>query len=111
MLRPGNWTRPAGVSPARVIAREPGSRPRLVGETRRLSGASRASLEGARARTVAEASPAASSHLRRGSRAAHVTAKATSGRSRSGLWAAGSLRGTDRYVLRVRSGTGETRLR
>jgi hypothetical protein len=23
MLRPGNWTRPAGVSPARVIAREP----------------------------------------------------------------------------------------
>src|SRR5689334_15036338 len=31
MLRPGNWTRPAGESPARVSARAPGSRPRLDG--------------------------------------------------------------------------------
>jgi hypothetical protein len=33
MVRPGSWTRPAGESPARVIAREPGSRPRQEGET------------------------------------------------------------------------------
>jgi hypothetical protein len=32
MLRPGNWTKPAGVSPVRVIAGEPGSRPRFVVE-------------------------------------------------------------------------------
>ena len=35
MLRPGNWTRPAGGSPVRVIAGEPGSRPRFVVERRR----------------------------------------------------------------------------
>ena len=35
MLRPGNWTKPAGESPARVIAGEPGSRPRFVVERRR----------------------------------------------------------------------------
>jgi hypothetical protein len=32
MVRPGSWTRPAGVSPVRVIAGEPGSRPRFVAE-------------------------------------------------------------------------------
>ena len=35
MVRPESWTRPAGVSPARVIAGEPGSRPRSVVERRR----------------------------------------------------------------------------
>jgi hypothetical protein len=30
MLRPGSWTKPAGVSPVRVVAGEPGSRPRFV---------------------------------------------------------------------------------
>jgi hypothetical protein len=35
VVRPGSWTRPAGVSPARVIAGEPGSRPRSVAERRR----------------------------------------------------------------------------
>jgi len=35
MLRPENWTRPAGASPVRVIAGEPGSRPRFVVERRR----------------------------------------------------------------------------
>jgi hypothetical protein len=34
MLRPENWTRPAGASPAWVIAGEPSSRPRSVGEIR-----------------------------------------------------------------------------
>lgn len=32
MLRPESWTRPAGVSPVRVVAGEPGSRPRSVAE-------------------------------------------------------------------------------
>jgi hypothetical protein len=32
MVRPESWTRPAGVSPAWVIAGEPSSRPRSVGE-------------------------------------------------------------------------------
>jgi hypothetical protein len=35
MLRPENWISPAGVSPVRVIAGEPGSRPRFVVERRR----------------------------------------------------------------------------
>ena len=35
MLRPGNWTKPTGGSPVRVIAGEPGSRPRSVVERRR----------------------------------------------------------------------------
>jgi hypothetical protein len=35
MLRPENWTRPVGASPARVIAGAPGSRPRFVVERRR----------------------------------------------------------------------------
>ena len=35
VLRPENWTRPAGESPVRVIAGEPGSRPRSVAERRR----------------------------------------------------------------------------
>ena len=34
MLRPESWTEPAGVSPVRVIAGEPGSRPRSRGEIR-----------------------------------------------------------------------------
>ncbi len=32
VLRPGSWTKPAGVSPVRVVAGEPGSRPRFVVE-------------------------------------------------------------------------------
>src|SRR5438045_46121 len=35
MLRPEDWIRPAGVSPARVVAGVPGSRPRFVVERRR----------------------------------------------------------------------------
>ena len=35
MVRPGSWSRPAGGSPVRVIAGEPGSRPRFVVERRR----------------------------------------------------------------------------
>jgi hypothetical protein len=35
MLRPENWTRPAGRGPVRVIAGEPGSRPLFVAERRR----------------------------------------------------------------------------
>jgi hypothetical protein len=35
MLRPESWTRPAGVSPVRVSAEAPGSRPRFVVERSR----------------------------------------------------------------------------
>ena len=35
MVRPESWNRPAGESPVRVIAGEPGSRPRFVVERRR----------------------------------------------------------------------------
>ena len=35
VVRPRSWTRPAGASPARVIAGEPGSRSRFVAERRR----------------------------------------------------------------------------
>ncbi len=61
MLRAGRWTRPACVSPVRVNAGEPGSRPRSA--TARRRGASKASLEGASVRAVVPpgASPAASS--------------------------------------------------
>ena len=78
MLRPENWTRPAGASPVRVMPERPvagpGSSPRGVG----LSGVSKASSEGASVRAVVPpgTSPAASSHSQRRSRAAHVTAKA-----------------------------------
>jgi hypothetical protein len=36
MLRPGSWTKPAGVSPVRVGTGAPGSRPRFVAETWRV---------------------------------------------------------------------------
>src|SRR5436853_3250538 len=79
-----------------------------------LSGASRASLEGASVRAVAPpgASPAASSNTQWGSRAAHFTAKAhvrptgvpeCPGRVPSGYG--------ERHVRTVRFGTGEARLR
>ena len=34
MVRPESWTKPAGVSPARIGARASGSRPRSDGESR-----------------------------------------------------------------------------
>ena len=60
MLRPGSWSRPAGGSPVRVSTGAPGSRGvetpvRL--ENGGLSGASRASLEGASTRAVALSEP------------------------------------------------------
>jgi len=35
VVRPGSWIKPVGASPTRVIAGEPGSRPRFVVERRR----------------------------------------------------------------------------
>jgi len=77
MLRPVS-TRPAGESPVPVVAGEPGSRPRFLGETGGLSRALKASSEGASVWAVVPpgTSPAASSHSERGSRATYVTAKA-----------------------------------
>jgi len=107
MVRLESWIRPAGVSPVRVIAGEPGSRPQSRGE---IPGAERgveSLLEGASAR----AATAASSNLQSGSRAAHVTVKAMSVSPGSGIGLGGSLRGRG-SCTRARSdhGTRETRL-
>src|ERR1019366_4837188 len=85
--------------PERPVA-GPGLSPRGGG----LSGASKASSEGASVRAVVPpgTSPAASSHLQRGSRAAHVTAKAAFDllafrtcpwSSPSGVWGAARTQG------------------
>jgi len=78
-LRPGSWTRPAGESPVRVGARAPGSRPRLGGESPQAERGVKCLFGGSKnVGRSRKASPAASSQKQWGSRAAHVTAKATS---------------------------------
>jgi hypothetical protein len=88
---PSGCVDPAGVSPARGDIGVPVSRPQSLGEIRATT-AGRHKLgkqlwlfteEQARGRQH-EVKPAASSDLQRESRAAHVTAKATSTRARSG---------------------------
>src|SRR5205807_2646573 len=82
VVRPGNWTRPAGASPARVNAAEPGSRPRFVVERRRAERGVE-SLFGGSKRAGRSATRRESCSLdtdTTGSRAAHVTAKAASDR-------------------------------
>jgi len=107
MVRLESWIRPAGVSPVRVIAGEPGSRPQSRGEIPAAERGVESLLEGASAR----AATAASSDSQSGSRAAHVTAKATSVSPGSGSGLGGSLRGRG-SCTRARSdhGTRETRL-
>jgi hypothetical protein len=56
-LRPESWSRLAGESPVRVGTGVPGSRPGLSLRGGGLSGASRASLEGASARAAALSEP------------------------------------------------------
>jgi hypothetical protein len=54
MLRPESWTRPAGVSPVRVSADAPGSRPRFVIERSRAErGVESLFMEGASVRAAA----------------------------------------------------------
>ena len=107
MLRPESWTKPAGESPVRVIAGEPGSRPQSRGEIPGAERGVKSLLEGASAR----AATAASSDPQSGSRAAHVTVKAMSASPGSGSGLAGSPRGKG-SCTRARSdhGTRETRL-
>jgi hypothetical protein len=108
MLRPGSWIRPAGVSPARVGAGAPGSRPRFVVERRRaergveslFGGSKRAGWDCSLVRlTIGE--PSRSFHGE-----GHVR------QSWFRIGRGGSLRGTE-TCTRARSdhGTGETRLR
>ena len=106
-MRLESWIRPAGVSPVRVIAGVPGSRPQSRGEIPAAERGVESLLEGASAR----AATAASSESQSGSRAAHVTAKAMPVSPGSGSGLGGSLRGKG-SCTRARSdhGTRETRL-
>src|SRR5262249_35642241 len=84
---------PAGESPAPVSAGAPASRPPTsLGETLEVEAGRQKPLRREQQRGPQhEVKPAASTELPRGSRAAHVTAKATSGARRSGaVRAAGS---------------------
>ena len=107
MVRLESWIRLAGVSPVRVIAGEPGSRPQSRGEIPAAERGVESLLEGASAR----AATAASSQSQSGSRAAHLTVKAMPISPGSGIGLAGSLRGRG-SCTRARSdhGTRETRL-
>ena len=78
-------TSPAGASPVRVSAGAPGSRPQASGEIPVAQAGRRKPLRREQERGPQhDVKPAASSDLQRGSRAAHVTAKATSDALRSG---------------------------
>ncbi len=89
MLRPANWTRPAGVSPAWVGTGAPSSRPGALERSGGLSGVSRASLEEARSRAVASSELCSLVRPTMGEPTAHVTAKAMSVRPCSGVGLAG----------------------
>ena len=91
MLRPESWTKPAGVSPVRVIVGEPGSGPRFVVERPRAERGVKSLFGGSKrvGRSI-QANPAASSDEQWGSRAVHVTVKAMSVRPCSGVSLAGS---------------------
>jgi hypothetical protein len=77
-LRPENWTSPAGESPVRVNAGEPGSRPRFVTERSRVEGGVKSLFGGSKraGRSATRHESCSLSKVQRGSRAAHVTAKA-----------------------------------
>ncbi len=77
--RPSGCTDPAGESPVPVSTGAPGSRPQARGESPVSQAGRREPLRRERARgPQREVNPAASSDKQWGSRAAHVTAKATS---------------------------------
>jgi len=115
MLRPESWTKPAGASPVRVIAGEPGSRPRFVVERRRaergvkslFGGSKRAGRSATRRescslvkRTMGE--PSRSCHGEGDVRPTGVPEMPLVGSPRG--------MGSGTYA-RFRHGTGETRLR
>jgi hypothetical protein len=92
---------PAGVSPARVVAGEPGSRPQALGETLVSRAGRREPLWREQERGPQRyVKPAASSEKQWESRAAHVTAKAMSVglvpdrlTGLSGVWGAARVQG------------------
>ena len=106
---------PAGESPARVIAGEPGSRPALeaqkpTGEAWCQKPDAVKAVGGKQQRGPQhEVKPAASSESQSESRAAHVTAKATSLDRESG-WSGGLGGVGEQHALKERCGTRETRL-
>ncbi len=92
---------PAGVSPARVVAGEPGSRPQALGETLVSRAGRREPLRREQERGPQhEVKPAASLEKQWESRAAHVTVKAMSvglvpdrSAGLSGVWGAARVQG------------------
>jgi RNA-directed DNA polymerase len=82
---PSSGTDPAGVSPVPVGTGAPGSRPQARRETSVSQAGRQEPLRREQARgPQREVNPAASSEKQRGSRAAHVTAKAMSAAQRTG---------------------------
>src|SRR5439155_6941102 len=87
---------PAGVSPASVSAGAPSSRPQARDETRAAqAGCHKPPRREPVRGPQHHVKPAASTHVQSESRAAHVTAKATSPASRSGSARAGGLGGVE----------------
>lgn len=92
MVRPESWIRLAGGSPVPVSTGAPGSRPRFVAERRRAKRGVKSLFGGSKCTGRSSiANSAASSDSQQESRAAHVTVKATSGESRSGVSSSGLL--------------------
>ena len=112
MLRPASWTKPAGVSPARVGIGSPGSRPRFVVERWRAErGVESLLWEGASVWAVAlsESCSLVTYTMREPSRSCHGEGHVLRALFRGQL--AGSLRGMgDGTHARFGHGTGETRL-
>jgi RNA-directed DNA polymerase len=92
MLRPESSIEPAGESPVRASAEAPGSRPRSLGENPTAERGVKSLEKREQARGLQrQVNSAASSQSQRESRAAHVTAKATSGARTSADSAPGLL--------------------
>jgi hypothetical protein len=114
MLRPESWTRPAGESPVRVIAGEPGSRPRFVAETRRAERGVKSLFGGSkragRSATRRESCSLVRLTMGEPSRSCHGEGPCPI------YWRSGNALGRvpsgygERHVRTVWFGTGETRL-
>jgi len=85
MSRHESCTKPAGGSPVRVVAGEPGSRPQQMGENPSATAGRQEPLRREQERgPQRQVKSTASKNLQRGSRAAHITAKAASAARRTG---------------------------
>ena len=111
MLRPGSSTRPAGESPAWVGTGAPSSRPRFEGETPRAERGVESLIGGSKsaARSGSESCSLVRVTTGEPSRSCHGEGHVR--RTLSGVTVSRVSPGYgDRDVLKVRSGTGETRL-